>query len=444
MINQEKFTRIGIVTDRHYQLRRPAEGAWKGSGTGMFVISDKAWKSPIKIWLEKREDLEESCFEQACHLAELPFLHKWVCLMPDTHAGKGMPIGGVIAAKQVLIPNAVGVDIGCGMAWVGTNIKTEEIRGIVTGNGSLIQGMVGDILRNIPVGFAHHKTAMPCYTLDRAFDEFDKYEQNGELLGQLDAGYFQVGTLGGGNHFIELQEDEEGYLSVMIHSGSRHMGKSVCDYFHQKARELNSRWYSQVPDEYRLAFLPLDTKEGQQYLNWMQLSMDFAMENRAKMMLAVKAILEKWIGRYTDLELSFTEEINCHHNYAALENHYGENVWVHRKGAVRAREGELALIPGAMGSYSYVVRGKGNAESFCSSSHGAGRRYSRKGAMNAFTCEDVINDLKKQQVILGKKNKSDVAEESRFAYKDIDEVMKNQSDLVEPVKKLHTIGVVKG
>ena len=410
----------------------------------MFVISDKAWKSPIKIWLEKREDLEESCFEQACHLAELPFLHKWVCLMPDTHAGKGMPIGGVIAAKQVLIPNAVGVDIGCGMAWVGTNIKTEEIREIVTGNGSLIQGMVGDILRNIPVGFAHHKTAMPCYTLDRAFDEFDKYEQNGELLGQLDAGYFQVGTLGGGNHFIELQEDEEGYLSVMIHSGSRHMGKSVCDYFHQKARELNSRWYSQVPDEYRLAFLPLDTKEGRQYLNWMQLSMDFAMENRAKMMLAVKAILEKWIGRYTDLELRFTEEINCHHNYAALENHYGENVWVHRKGAVRAREGELALIPGAMGSYSYVVRGKGNAESFCSSSHGAGRRYSRKGAMNAFTCEDVINDLKKQQVILGKKNKSDVAEESRFAYKDIDEVMKNQSDLVEPVKKLHTIGVVKG
>lgn len=410
----------------------------------MFVVSDKAWKSPIKIWLEKREDMEESCFEQARHLAELPFLHKWVCLMPDTHTGKGMPIGGVIAAKQVLIPNAVGVDIGCGMAWVGTNIKTEEIREIVTGNGSLIQGMVGDILRNVPVGFAHHKTAMSCFTLDRAFEEFDKYEEDGELLGQLDAGYFQVGTLGGGNHFIELQEDEEGYLSVMIHSGSRHMGKAVCDYFHQKARELNNRWYSQVPDEYRLAFLPLDTKEGKQYLNWMQLSMDFAMENRAKMMLAVKAVLEKWIGKYTDLELSFTEEINCYHNYAALENHYGENVWVHRKGAVRAREGELALIPGAMGSNSYVVRGKGNAESFCSSSHGAGRRYSRKGAMNAFTCEEVMNDLKERQVVLGKKNKSDVAEESRFAYKDIDEVMKNQSDLVEPVKKLHTIGVVKG
>ena len=400
----------------------------------MFVLSDESGKWPVRVWLEKKEDIEESCLLQASHLAELP----------DTHTGKGMPIGGVIAAKNVLIPNAVGVDIGCGMAWTGTNIKAEELRGILTGNGNLLQGIVGDILRNIPTGFAHHKTQMPSYTLDRAFEEFDKYEEDGELLGQLDAGYFQIGTLGGGNHFIELQEDEEGDLSVMIHSGSRHFGKAVCDYFHQKARELNARWYSQVPDEYRLAFLPLDSREGRQYLNWMQLSMDFAMENRAKMMLAVKAILEKWIGKYTDLHLAFTEEINCHHNYAALENHYGENVWVHRKGATRAREGELAVIPGAMGSFSYIVRGKGNPESFCSSSHGAGRRYSRKGAMSAFSCEEVIKDLREKQVILGKRNKSDVAEESRFAYKDIDEVMKNQSDLVEPVKKLHTVGVVKG
>lgn len=410
----------------------------------MFTLSDESRKWPVRVWLEKKEDIEESCLLQASHLAELPFLHKWVCLMPDTHTGKGMAIGGVIAAKNVLIPNAVGVDIGCGMAWTGTNVKAEELRGILTGNGNLLQGIVGDILRNIPTGFAHHKIQMPSYTLDRAFEEFDKYEEDGELLGQLDAGYFQIGTLGGGNHFIELQEDEEGYLSVMIHSGSRHFGKAVCDYFHQKARELNARWYSQVPDEYRLAFLPLDSREGRQYLNWMQLSMDFAMENRAKMMLAVKAILEKWIGKYTDLHLAFTEEINCHHNYAALENHYGENVWVHRKGATRAREGELAVIPGAMGSFSYIVRGKGNPESFCSSSHGAGRRYSRKGAMSAFSCEEVIKDLREKQVILGKRNKSDVAEESRFAYKDIDEVMKNQSDLVEPVKKLHTVGVVKG
>ena len=161
-------------------------------------------------------------------------------------------------------------------------------------------------------------------------------------------------------------------------------------------------------------------------------------------MLAVKAILEKWIGKYTDLSLEFSHDINCHHNYAAIENHYGKNVWVHRKGAVRARDGELAVIPGAMGSYSYVVMGKGCPDSFCSSSHGAGRQYSRKGAMAAFSCEEVILDLQKQGVILGKKGKADVAEESRFAYKDIDQVMSNQLDLVTPVKRLRTVGVVKG
>ena len=408
----------------------------------MFAIQRGCY--PIKIWLEKEQDLEESCLEQALHLAQLPFLHKWVCLMPDTHTGMGMPIGGVIAAKGVVIPNAVGVDIGCGMAYVKTSIPVKALKETMTGSGNLVQGIVGDILRNIPVGFAHHKTPMPCYTLDRAMEELSLYEADRELLGQLEAGYFQVGTLGGGNHFIELQEDEEGFLSVMLHSGSRHFGKSVCDYFHQKAREQNCRWYSQVPDEYRLAFLPTDTPEGRQYLNWMNLSMDFARENREKLMLAVKAVLEKWIGRYTDLELKYEEEINCHHNYAALENHFGENVWVHRKGAVRARKGELTVIPGAMGSYSYVVRGLGNPESFCTSSHGAGRAYSRRGAMGAFSCEEVMVDLKNQGVILGKKNKKDVAEESRFAYKDIDRVMEHQKDLVEPVRRLRTIGVVKG
>ncbi|MCI8949948.1 MAG: RtcB family protein [Lachnospiraceae bacterium] len=411
----------------------------------MFVLYEKEqMKFPVKVWLETREDLESSCMEQAYHLSKLPFLHKWVCLMPDTHAGKGMPIGGVIAAKDVLIPNAVGVDIGCGMAYTETNIRLEEVKGIVTGNGTLIQAIIGDIMRNIPVGFAHHKMGMPCYTLDQAFEEMERYEKDGELLGQLEAGYFQIGTLGGGNHFIELQADEKGFLSVMLHSGSRHFGKSVCDYFHNKARILNQRWYSQVPEEYRLAFLPADSDEGEQYKNWMNLSMEFARENREKMMLAVKAIIEKWIGKYTSISLEFSHDINCHHNYAALENHYGENVWVHRKGAVRARDGELAVIPGAMGSYSYVVMGKGNPESFCSSSHGAGRRYSRKGAMAAFTCEQVIQDLTKQGVVLGKKGKADVAEESRFAYKDIETVMDNQQDLVVPVKRLKTVGVVKG
>ncbi len=411
----------------------------------MFVLYDKeTMKIPVKVWLENEKELEASCREQALHLANLPFLAGPVCLMPDTHAGMGMPIGGVIASEDVIIPNAVGVDIGCGMAYTETGIRADDLRQIMTGSGNLVQAIIGDIMRNVPVGFAHHKQPMPSYVLDRALDEMDKYEKDGELLGQLDAGYFQIGTLGGGNHFIELQEDDEGFLSVMIHSGSRHFGKSVCDYFHQKARALNQRWYSQVPDSYRLAFLPVDSPEGQQYLNWMQLSMDFAAENREKMMLAVKAILEKWIGKYTEFSLNFSNDTNCHHNYASLENHKGKDLWVHRKGAVEAKNGQLAVIPGAMGSYSYVVMGLGNEDSFCSSSHGAGRRYSRKGAMEAFTCEEVILDLERRGVVLGKKGKADVAEESRFAYKDIEIVMENQKDLVIPVKRLKTIGVVKG
>ncbi len=410
----------------------------------MFVISNERTKLPIKVWLKDESFIEESCLEQAYNLSNLPFIYKWVSLMPDTHAGMGMPIGGVIATQGVIIPNAVGVDIGCGMAFVGTDIPVLEIKDIQTGNGSLIQAMIGDILRNIPLGFNHHKHMQPCFTLDRALEEMDKYEKNLELLGQLDAGYYQVGTLGGGNHFIELQEDDEGFLGIMIHSGSRNFGKQVCDLFNHKARELNERWHTTVPLNHRLAFLPVDIDEGKQYINWMNLALDFAHENRTSMMLRCKAILEKWIGKYTSCSINFTNEINCHHNYAAIEHHYDKNVWVHRKGATRAREGEIAVIPGAMGSYSYIVSGLGNEMSFKSSSHGAGRRFSRKAAMNNFSIEKVILDLQKQGVVLGKHNKSDVAEESRFAYKDIDEVMEDQKELVKPIKRLKTIGVVKG
>ena len=410
----------------------------------MYVISNENTKFPIKVWLPQNAAPEESCVEQAYHLANLPFLHKWVALMPDTHTGMGMPIGGVIASEEVVIPNAVGTDIGCGMGFVGTNIRAEEIRNIDTPNGSLIQGIVGDILRNIPVGFNHHKQPQNSASLDKAMQMLERFEEDKELLPEIEAGYYQAGTLGGGNHFIELQEDEAGYVGIMLHSGSRHFGNEICSYFNRKAKELNEKWHSTVPAEYRLAFLPMDTKEGRQYLNWMNLALDFAYENRARMLSDVKVIFEKWIGKYTDLSVQYSDEINCHHNYAAMEHHFGKNVLVHRKGATRAREGEIILIPGAMGSYSYVVQGKGNPERFCSSSHGAGRRYSRKGAMQAFSCEEVLSDLSLQGVVLGKHNKKDVAEESRFAYKDIDEVMANQSDLVEPVKRLKTIGVVKG
>ena len=393
----------------------------------MFVISNENTRFPIKIWLEDISRLEGSCLEQAYHLAQLPFLHKWVCLMPDTHTGKGMPIGGVIAAKDVIIPNAVGVDIGCGMDYIPTNILVEEIRKVQTGNGTILQAVIGNIMRTIPLATERYRE-----------------QEDQELLPLIEDGYFQVGSLGGGNHFIELQEDQDGCLCIMIHSGSRHLGKEICDHFHKKARELNRRWYSEVKDEYQLAFLPVQAREGQQYINWMNLALDYAFENRERMLEKTCSIVKETIEKYTDMIVEFGEEINCHHNYAALENHYGENVWVHRKGATRVREGELAVIPGAMGSFSYVVEGAGNPLSFCSSSHGAGRNYSRTGAMREFSVEKVMTDLKEQGVVLGKRRKNDVAEECRFAYKDIDQVMAQQMDLVTPVRRLRTVGVVKG
>ena len=410
----------------------------------MFVLYNEKTKYPVKIWLENEGQLEENCLEQAYHLSQLPFIHKWVCLMPDTHAGKGMPIGGVIATKNVIIPNAVGVDIGCGMDFIPTNIRVDDIRDVQTGNGTLIQTMISNIMREIPLNTERYKTPQHSETLDRAKQEMEKYEKNAELIPLIEDGYYQVGSLGGGNHFIELQEDQEGYLCIMIHSGSRHLGKAICDYFHEKARELNRKWYSEVKDEYRLAFLPVQSEEGQQYIHWLNLALDYAFENRAHMLDKTCAIVKAQIEKHTGQAVAFGDEINCHHNYAALENHYDANVWIHRKGATRVREGDLAVIPGAMGSYSYVVEGKGCKESFCSSSHGAGRSYSRSGAMKEFSVEKVMVDLKEQGVVLGKRKKNDVAEECRFAYKDIDQVMAQQEDMVTPIRKLKTVGVVKG
>lgn len=410
----------------------------------MFTVMDETMKMPIKIWLGSMDEIEEGCFEQAHHLAELPFIHKWVCLMPDTHQGKGMPIGGVIAADGVIIPNAVGVDIGCGMNFISTNIKAADLRPIMTGNGTLIQCIIGEMMRNIPVGYNSYKKRQESEVLDRCKEHLEEYEKNETLFPLIEDAYYQVGTLGGGNHFIELQEDQDGYLGIMLHSGSRHFGKEICDYYHNRARVLNQAWHSSVPDEYRLAFLPVESREGKEYILWMNLALDYAYENRARMMEKAREIVAQKIEKFLGQTVEFTESINCHHNYASLEEHYGKEVWVHRKGATRAQNGEMAVIPGAMGSYSYVVMGKGCPESFCSSSHGAGRAYSRKAALEQFSCETVINDLKAQGVILGKTKKSDVAEESRFAYKDIEHVMNQQTDLVVPVKRLKTVGVIKG
>jgi len=410
----------------------------------MFVIMNEENRIPIKVWLADESALDAPCREQAENLAKLPFAAKRICLMPDTHSGYGMPIGGVLATREVIVPNAVGVDIGCGMSFAATNIRLDTISDIKTGSGSLLQLIVGEIMRNIPVGFSHHGEKQPCETIDRAIAECDRYARQTQLLDSLEDGYYQVGTLGGGNHFIEIQVDDEGYIGLMLHSGSRHFGLSVCKHFNAVARDLNEMWYSPVPKEWSLAFLPTSTQEGMDYISWMNLALDFAAENRDRMMNVVKDIFLRRVYDFTRQQVELTQEINCHHNYAAIEHHNGENLWIHRKGATRARTGELAVIPGAMGSYSYVVEGLGNPESFCTSSHGAGRLYSRKGAMEKFSAQTVIDDLNAQGVVLGKKNRQDVAEESRFAYKDIDEVMNNQADCVRPVKRLRTVAVVKG
>ncbi len=418
----------------------------------MFVIFNPSEQLvPIKVWLPGPEHLDEVCRRQAMNLANLPFAFRHIALMPDTHAGYGMPIGGVLATEDVIIPNAVGVDIGCGMGFIHTDVPASVLRKVNTPNGSLAQYMVGNIMREVPQGFNHHKRPQPSKFLDKMVkqqkpnDPKRLFNYGHKKLPEIEEAYYQIGTLGGGNHFIELQEDEEGLLGIMVHTGSRNIGYKVASYFNDLARDMNRKMKSPVPLEHDLAYLPLDTKEAQGYIDWMNFALEFARHNRALIMERVRRIvfdaLEKFAGIST---IEINMEVNAHHNYAALEEHFGGRVWVHRKGAIRAEQGELGIIPGAMGSYSYIVEGLGNPESFNTSSHGAGRVMGRREAVRQFSLEEVMEDFREKDIVLGKQRKRDTAEEFFKAYKDIDEVMNNQQDLVEPVLKLQTIAVVKG
>lgn len=414
----------------------------------MFVLFDqKKQRIPIKIWLKGLEELETECIQQATNLANLPFAFRHVALMPDTHSGYGMPIGGVLASREVVIPNAVGVDIGCGVAFIRTDLPSSLLRKINTPSGELGRLIVGQIMRSIPTGFQHQKTAQKSILLDKFREEItgDHILYPRELVKEVANGYRQLGTLGGGNHFIELQEDEEGRLGIMVHSGSRNFGYKICRYFNQLAKEKNRASDLQVPPEYDLAYLFEKSKEGQAYIRWMKLALDFARDNRQLMLERVVEMVADAYAQYARIP-SFTTkmEVNAHHNYAALEEHFGEEVWIHRKGAIRAGKGELGIIPGAMGSFSYIVEGRGNPESFLSCSHGAGRKMGRNEALRRFTTEEVLTDLKARDVVLGKRKKSDVAEEFIKAYKDIQEVLAEQEDLVRPILRLQTVCVVKG
>lgn len=379
---------------------------------------------PIKIWTD---DIEDGALEQAKNLANLPFAFKHIAIMPDTHQGFGMPIGGVLATKGVIIPNAVGVDIGCGMCAVKTSLTELDTE--------TLKHIMGEIRKVVPVGFNKHKekqeeSLMP----EIGGTEIDLRNVIGR---EYNNALKSLGTLGGGNHFIEIQKGSDGHIWIMIHSGSRNLGKQVADHYNNVAIELNKRWHSLVDVKQELAFLPIDSEEGQAYIREMNYCVEFALANRKLMMDRIKQIFYPINGS------NFDEMINIAHNYASLENHFGENVMVHRKGATLATKDTIGIIPGSQGTKSYIVKGLGNPESFNSCSHGAGRKMGRNEAIKTLNLEEEVKKLDDMGVIHAIRGEKDL-DEAPGSYKDIDIVMENQKDLVEVLVELTPLAVIKG
>jgi len=380
---------------------------------------------PIKSWIPEEDYYaDEKMVEQVENLAKLPFAFHHIALSPDGHVGYGMPIGGVLATKDVVIPNAVGVDIGCGMCAVKTSltdIDTETLKRIM-----------GKIREVIPMGFSHQKEKQE----DSLMPQKD-VPMYGIVEHEYNSALKQIGTLGGGNHFIEIQKGSDGHIWIMIHSGSRNFGLKIANHYNKEAVKLNKKWFSGIPEKWELAFLPLNSKEGQSYISEMNYAVEFALANRKLMMEQVRAIFYK----ETDVK-EFDEIINIAHNYARMENHFGQNVMVHRKGATLADENTIGIIPGSQGTKSYIVKGKGNKDSFNSCSHGAGRRMGRKDAERRLNLEEEIKGLDKQGIVHGIRGKHDL-DEAPGAYKNIADVMDNQKDLVEILVELQPLGVIK-
>ena len=392
------------------------------------VISTE--RIPIKLWLG---DIEAPALEQAKQLANLPFAYHHIALMPDCHLGYGMPIGGVMATNNVIVPNAVGADIGCGMCAVKTDLNIQAT------DSTFIKLVMGTIRNEIPVGFEHHK-------LEQQWNGFDNAPDLPIIDQEIEGSMKQIGTLGGGNHFLEIQKDEHDNVWFMIHSGSRNIGLKIAKYYNNKATELCQRWFSNIPEikgEDGLAFLPMDDESGVEYLEAMKFACDFAYANRQKMMFKIMEIIKNLSSKHKGIKIGFEDPINIHHNYASLENHFGKNVWVHRKGATSARLGEIGIIPGSQGTASYIVKGLNNPDSFRSCSHGAGRKIGRKEAQRTLVLADEIKRLDDAGVIHSIRNVEDL-DEAAGAYKDIDIVMNNQKDLVEIVTTLKPVAVVKG
>jgi len=375
-------------------------------------------RAPIKLWLN---DIEEGALEQAKNLANLPFIHKWVSIMPDSHQGYGMPIGGVLPAKKAIIPNAVGVDIGCGMCSLRTDlqdISQDKLKEIM----SLTRA-------SVPIGFSHQSK-------EQEEKWMPEIKNNVPIVKkEYDKARYQVGTLGGGNHFIEIQKGSDGYVWIMIHSGSRNIGYTVAQHYTDLAKEHCQKWFSQVPED--LSFFPLGTELFTRYKNEMDYCIEFALMNRKLMMERVKQAFSEII------DVSFDHFINKPHNFADWEHHYNENVILHRKGATRARKNEWGMIPGSQGTSSYIVKGKGNKESFDSCSHGAGRVMSRTKARKTLSVKEETERLNEMGVIHAIRSKDDL-DEAPSSYKNIDDVMANQADLVDIEIELQPLAVIKG
>lgn len=374
---------------------------------------------PIYIWAE---GVDEETLKQTKNIANLPIAYHHVALMPDAHAGFGMPIGGVLAIEDSVIPNAVGVDIGCGMHALRTSLKDLP--------RSTLETIAAKIRSRIPLGFRHHKH--PC-----SWEGFKEAPDLPIVQQELDSARHQLGTLGGGNHFIELQKDPTGTLWIMVHSGSRNFGLKIAEEYHTKAKKYCSEHKLNLPDP-NLAYLPVDSRLGREYLKGMNFALRFARENRRKIMEDILAILDETAGSF-----EVTDRIDIHHNYAAPEKHYGKEVIVHRKGATAAHKSLRGIIPGSQGTPSYIVEGLDNPLSFKSCSHGAGRRLGRNEARKKLDLQEEVRRLESLGVIHAVRKPKDL-DEASGAYKDIHQVMDAQKDLVAVLLELHPLAVVKG
>jgi tRNA-splicing ligase RtcB len=382
-------------------------------------------KLPIQLWLEH---LDEDTLQQAKNLANHPFITHHIAIMPDAHVGYGMPIGGVAATIDAIIPNGVGVDIGCGVNAVQTNLARLD--------RPVLKKLLQAIRTTIPLGFKHHSKPQPLETMpdSSALNERDFPIVSNEFASARQ----QIGTLGGGNHFIEIQLSDDGHIWLMIHSGSRNLGYQVANHYNRLAVTFSKKHNTGIAPKWQLDVLLLNSRHGQDYLREMHYCVAFAAANRKAMMIHLQQLLGE-----VEPSVTFAPAIDIAHNYAAKERHFGAELTIHRKGATRAGAGETGIIPGSQGSCSYIVQGCGNPQSFHSSSHGAGRVLGRKQAQRQLDLQQEVKKLDDLGILHSIRHKRDL-DEAAGAYKDIDQVMVNQTDLVKPVIRLTPLAVIKG